>query len=478
MNDLLKKLMAGLPQNEPQDMGENDPYLDPKVLPSPLMSPMQSTEMEKITGEPARLRPMEFEPEQVQVSIPKPSKMNIGLPPTSNAEDVNKLEIPEDAKKTPSLQDILAGMTPKSNDDLANAQRDNQDYIRNILLARAGNKINTSLAEVAPDEKYGQDFIDLSNKKVTDLKDKAKADQESEDQNFKRRNQAISESRALFELGDKEKENDPNSDVSKAFRIYMRSYAKMANVNVNIDDRMSMADLQKTTGMLGNIVSAKMAQDARKDNLALMKGQKDEANKDKIERKNLDFAAQQHDRIIKSDAYKKMTVAEEQYLSAKSALENPSGVKDIDVLYRTVRGFDPNSAVREGEIGLAQQGVSLKAKLSNMMSRLGDKPRVIPPEFIKGVLELAAMNKQLGEKQYKRHLSGVIKNAKARGMNDVDMDMIDPLYGQTTESAPITAPAAKVQSPDTDPRVDSFMKKNNIKDRNEAIKILKEHGKI
>ena len=46
MNDLLKKLMAGLPQAEPQDMNENDPYLAPNVLPSPLMSPLESLQKE------------------------------------------------------------------------------------------------------------------------------------------------------------------------------------------------------------------------------------------------------------------------------------------------------------------------------------------------------------------------------------------------------------------------------------------------
>ena len=473
MNDLLKKLMAGLPQAEPQDMNENDPYLAPNVLPSPLMSPLESLQKENND----RIKMASFEPEEIKAQAPMPSKaIKPALPFTQPGEDV---EIPQDVKKASSLEEVLANLPGQQKDnELADAQAANQDYIKAILLARAGNKIGSSIAGVKADDKYGQDFADLSNKKVTDLQDRRKSERDMENQNFQRRNQAISEHKSLFELGDKEKENDPNSDVSKAFRDYMRSYAKMANVPVNIDDRMSMSDLQKTTGMLGNIVSAKMAQDARKDNMMLMKSNKEELNKDKNERKNLDFAAQQHDRIIKSDAYK-MTVAEEQYLSAKSALENPSGVKDIDVLYRTVRGFDPNSAVREGEIGLAQQGVSLKAKLSNMMSRLGDKPRVIPPEFIKGVLELAAMNKQLGEKQYKRHLSGVIKNAKARGMADVDMDMIDPLFGQTTESAPINAPAPqKTPVSQDDPRIDAFMKKNNVKDRNEAIKILKEHGKI
>jgi hypothetical protein len=313
-------------------------------------------------------------------------------------------------------------------------------------------------------------FRDLAGNKVTNVKEQRTAIKEDERAISDKRKDAIAEKKALMELGDKEKENDPNSDVSKAYREYMLSYAQAANLPVKISDNMSMADLQKTTGILGNIVSAKMAQDARRDNMILSR----EANaSNKIEKqsmKNLDFAERQHDRITKSEPYKKMTTAEEQYVSAMSALKDPSGVKDIDVLYRTVRGFDPNSAVREGEIGLAQQGVSLKAVLENQMSRLGNNPRVIPKEFIEQVVKLAEVNRQVAQKQYGRHVDGIKKNALQRGLGEQDLDMIDPMMMNPVDMKP--------PSIENDPRVDNFMKKNNITDRKEAVKILKAAGKI
>jgi len=466
MNDLLKKLLAGIPQqNELVDQVGNSPAyevapnLNPSIYPSPMAYPERKPTLD-FTNE---------QPDVIQASVPKPT-IKPSLPSMPKQELPAPQEEVAPIEKKASLADLLANLPkPESDNELMNKQANANDTIRNILMARAANKIGASIAGVNADEKYGQDFVDLANKDVTDLQARRKSEMEQEDQSFKRKNQVISEQKALFELGDKEKENDPNSDVSKAFREYMASYAKIANVPVAISDKMSMADLQKTTGMLGNIVSAKMAQDAKKENLAMQREAMSADKATKINTKNLDFAERQHDRLIKSDAYKKISTAEEQYTSAMSALKDPSGVKDIDVLYRTVRGFDPNSAVREGEISLAQQGVSLKAQLENQMSKLGNNPRVIPKEFIQQVLKLAEMNRTIAQKQYNRHLSGIKKNALQRGLAESDLDLIDPMLSEPQQQL---TPAVD------DAKIESFMKKNNIKDKNEAIKILKENGKI
>lgn len=435
--------MAGLPQAEPQDMHENDPYLAPNMLPSPLMSPMESLQKENND----RIKMASFEPEQIKASAPMPSKaMKPSLPFTQPGENV---EIPQDAKKAPTLEEILANLPGQQKDnELADAQKSNQDYIRSVLLARAGNKIGSSIAGVQADEKYGQDFADLSNKKVSDLQDRRKSERDIEDQGFQRRNQVISEKKSLFELGDKEKENDPNSDVSQAFREYMRSYAKMANVPVNIDDRMSMADLQKTTGMLGNIVSAKMAQDARRDNLTLMKGQKEEAAKDKKDQKNVDFMERQLNNIKKnSKNYKAAQSAESLVALVEDAIKNPSAIKEIAATYETIKSLDPDSAVREGEVGLLQQGLSFRAKLQALASKATDNPRVYGNEFLKTMRDYAQFKSVLAKKLYDKEFASVKALGKRRGMSDEDVDVMNPMAA--SESSPAAeapkAPAAPTE---------------------------------
>lgn len=449
MNDFLSKLLAGLPQQEPRDMFQNDAYLDPKQLPSPMMSPLQSTQKE-VQQPQTTVNPV------VQAAIKKIQNKQPVAPAKQNAPEMPEITEEAPAQKSIDLQSLLS-----STDELSKAQDDSRDMMSKLLMVKGANQIGAALARQKADDNYVKDFMDLAKAKPQDILTKNKEAREASRFN-------IDQKKLLFELGDKEKENDPNSDVSKAFREYAKSYVAQAGSSIKIDDRLSMADLQKQMGIIGNAVSAKMAQDARKEVMAMTASAKQEATAEKQSMKNLDFAERQHDRITKSDAYKKITNAEEQLQAAQAALDNPSGVKDIDVLYRVVRGFDPNSAVREGEISLAQQGVSLKQQLELKMSKLGDKPRVIPPEFIKQVLELAKMNKVVAQKQYNRNIGGIIKNAQQRGLSEEDLSMLDPLRDMEQVSSPSQ----------TDPRIDAFMKKNNISNREEAIKILKEAGKL
>ena len=243
-DDLLKKLLQGLPGQQDElspQIGNSPAYevmpnLDPAgPYPSPRAYPERTLDF---TNEP---------PDIIQASVPKPT-IKPPLPFMPKQELPMQQEAQAPVEKKASLADLLANLPkPGADNELMNKQANANDIVRNILMARAANKIGASIAGVNADEKYGQDFVNLANKEVTDLKARRKSEIEQEDQGFKSKNQVLSEQKALFELGDKEKENDPNSDVSKAFREYMASYAKIANVPVAISDKMSMADLQKTT---------------------------------------------------------------------------------------------------------------------------------------------------------------------------------------------------------------------------------------
>ncbi len=473
MNDFLKSLLKGIPQQEDyQPIEKNDPSLDPRVYPSPLMSPMQALEKE-VADRKVNLGTM---PEERIIASPKPAVMKPGLPPTGNAEAMDKIELPQEmpAKKAPSLEDILAGVKPDN--DLANAQSDNQDFIRNVLLARAGNKIGSSIAGVKADDNFGQDLIDYSGKKVSDLKDLKKS-------NMDARNQAISEAksgldykRVAFELGDKEKENDPNSDVSKAFREYAKSYVKMAGAGIAIDDRLSMADLQKQMGTIGNIVSAKMAQDARKDALSLAASTKAEAKDSKKEIENLNWADKTATALNKNPFYVNYNKIKSNSAQFENAIKNPSGVADISALYSFVKFLDTESAVREGEIDLALSAVGgiEKIKLNMQKALATGDVKVIPTSMIKKMAEANEILKRKTAQSVGSELSRIELQANKRGADILtavpDYDMLRKEIGAASKTE---------QSPaQDDPRIDAFMKKNNITDRNEAIKILKENKRL
>lgn len=247
MNDILAKLL----QISPPQLSGLDTYPPPLKLP-PEDNYVRRLEGDPVAGDfskpqgPARPAP------QVQAPVLAPQPVAPQTP-------------------APNIQDILSKVTAKSPEDteLKNQQANARDLVGMLLMTRGANKIGNSIAGVKPDANYNQGAIDLVNKKTTDLKDQRDSEAKLEDQNFQRRNQAIGEvkaeydlKRATFEQGDREKENDPNSELSIAFRDYARSFIRQAGANVVIPDNLSYADLNKQMGMLGNMVSAKMARDS------------------------------------------------------------------------------------------------------------------------------------------------------------------------------------------------------------------------
>lgn len=489
MNDFLSKLLAGLPQSPPQDIGENDPYLDPKVLPSPLMSPMQSLQQE---NKDRQAIGMQFEPEDVQAYTPQPAKMSPSLPMTQPGND---LQIPDEvSQKQPSLSDIL-NQLPKSSQDteLANAQSENRDNIKDILLMKAANKINTSLAQVAPDEKYAQDFIDLSNKKVTDLQDKRKSERDLEDQDNKRRNQKISElkgdvdlQRANFELGDRQKENDPDSDVSKAFREYARSYVAQAGANIKIDDRLSYADLQKQMGTIGNAISAKMAADARKELMQMKLAETGTAKEDKAtDKMKADFAKdidtqRSSQRTNLGQLQKRLNTSE----NLKALIsQNPKDMTDPEIR-ELVTGV--NNLIG-GSLAVSQiehmDYPTLNREYSKLVTKATGNPAgANSPGVVNRLSRLIEREEEVVRHQMKKALDfSLAKHAK---LVKKDPDYVNSLLEQTiyggkapTGNAP-PPPVSKTMDAGSDPRVEAFMKANGISDKDQAIKILKENGKL
>lgn len=360
------------------------------------------------------------------------------------------------------LASLLANAQVETdNGELKSAQDKRNELLRQIMLIRGANKVGSAIAGVDPTKDYLTGLEGYANQGVADVEQRRKAQADlkksnlenrnqtlsevksqadlnkqnfdmglqKEDQGFQRRNQAIGEmkadfdlKKADFELGDKKKENDPNSDLSKAFNEYARSYAKMAGANIKIPDGMSYSDLSKQMGTLGNVVAAKMAQDARKevaaDNAANRNLQREQM-KSTQSGKFLNTIDQD---IKKSDAYKSIKKLNQVQNGLNNALANPSSQSDIDVLYNFVKLLDQDSAVREGEIGLAKSALSMQDNLKNEISRMGPKPRLLSEKFIRGVNQLVGVYSQLANKQLKNETSTKRVIAQRMGVSPEDFD--------------------------------------------------------
>jgi len=461
MNDLLKKLLAGIPQqNELVDQVGNSPAyevapnLNPSIYPSPMAYPERKPTLD-FTNE---------QPDVIQASVPKPT-IKPSLPFMPKQELPAPQEEAAPIEKRASLADLLANMSsPKKDEELAQAQAGSNDMIYKLLMAKGANQIAQGFVNQKNDPNFLNDHIAMAKKPVEDLQARRKSEMEQEDQGFKRKNQVLSEQKALFELGDKEKENDPNSDVSKAFREYMASYAKIANVPVAISDKMSMADLQKTTGMLGNIVSAKMAQDAKKENAALQRESMSADKANKADMKNVDFIERQAKIMRESKNYKAAQSSESLVSLIDDAIKNPSAVKEIAATYETIKTLDPDSAVREGEVGLLQQGMTYRAQLNALASKATSNPKVYGPEFLTKMKEYAQFKKELAKKLYDKEFQGLARIGKRRGLSDDDINVMNPMYGreETSQQKPLPNGNGEIERKTKDGKIAIFDSNKNF----------------
>lgn len=466
-DDLLKKLLAGLPQqNELVDQVGNSPAyevapnLAPSNYPSPLRTPQELEQLKiDFTNE---------QPDVIQASVPKPT-IKPNLPFTNKRSPPVSQEESAPIQKKPSLVDFLANMNNVTKDDeLAKAQAGSNDMIYKLLMAKGANQIAQGFVNQKNDPNFLNDHLAMAKKPVEDLQARRKSEMEQEDQGFKRKNQVISEQKALFELGDKEKENDPNSDVSKAFREYAKSYVE--GTGLKIDDRLSMADLQKQMGVIGQKVQMKMSQDMRREQLLSAAEQRADATSEKRKEKGLLYG----DKIAKQlePIFDRKDKAERVKKSIQEAIKNPSGFRDIQTIYDFVKNMDPESAVREGEISLAQSTLPMwkKFELDLKGQAQGDVKKLTP--------ELRSTLAKIADEVVQG--INVTLNSKINRQRQVaDQLGIDEKYWNRTYVPPeLKAVQDEATSNSDDPRIDSFMKKNGIKDRNEAVKILKKEGLI
>lgn len=451
-NDLLKKLLYGIPQQQEYELSEQigdspayevKPNLDPTNYPSPMAYP-----------EP-RMVPIDFsnENEVINGTAPaQPAKLNPGLPFTQKNTPLPVEATPEpviEQPKKPSLADILSGLKkPQQDDTLKNAQSNRDDMLTNLLYMKAANTASQSMVNQKADPDFLKDHMALNENKVSNVKDQTKANIDAEKLDFERSKNAIDEQKSIFELGDKEKENDPNSNLSVAFRDFKNKYYASMNSNLKVPNDMSYADLSKSSNVLDQgIQNAFLAQERSKDRALqaeLSRESKSSLMEDKKNAKNYDYMDKMNKQMRESTGFKSAQIADGIVSTIDDALKNPSAVKEIAATYETVKALDPNSAVREAEVGLLQQGLSMREKIGALASKATDNPKIYGPKFLDKMKEYAEFKRELSRRLYDREFKSVKNIASKRGISDQDISDLDPMTGMT-KAAPQQKTVTKKQ---------------------------------
>lgn len=382
--------------------------------------------------------------------------MNSGEPPVSTAVPASilneanrqlpkgtKVDKPEpkvSEKKTAKVQDTVteafqnSGQLPQSNeqkDDFekqlneARSKDDDKDVLFGLL--RAAQQASGALTNSKADTTFADMNLQDKNKFVNQLA----------------ANQALITKRK--EANDEDVLRDPNSDISKQARDIATKVGLKIGPNVT-------AQQLKTAGLpIGNLLTQKMAIDARKEQAALTREALAASKADKDEKKDIENNIKERDKVTKladnftkSEDYKGYQAAKTARVALDNALQenNKAAIGSAFMMYAKIAQGD-NSVVRESDMkNLA--GAYNYTSPAEMISKLGAKARGagFSPLELQQMKQIASLIENTKAKHLQQQLSPI----RTR-INKFDLDaneIIDPsvlreMEVHETAEAPSTA---------------------------------------
>jgi hypothetical protein len=221
------------------------------------------------------------------------------------------------------------------------------------------------------------------------------------------------------EMQDKAEAADPNSQHSVSYRNLAKSMLDMQglpNISKAIDG-LSAEQIDKKFPMISNIVTAKMAQDSKKEAAATLAASKQEAKQFKINQGNADKELALSKIVAKTDDNLKYSQGVYNLEKFREAISSrPSGVLDVGLIYDYVKALDPTSAVREGEVDFIKTASPFFQNIANLPKRItrGD---VLPPSVREQILKNIEMFNQSKRSQFLSHLKPIVGQIKTNGLN-------------------------------------------------------------
>jgi hypothetical protein len=210
------------------------------------------------------------------------------------------------------------------------------------------------------------------------------------------------------ELTDDKTLRDPKSDVSKAFRSTLA--------------KLGIPHTEKTTAWDAKAMGIN-PQNLLMQDRALEKQMKMLENKDRKETDAFVTGAQKT--LMKPyKEYQKVANAKaslDGYLKGES-----SGPKDVAILYDFIKGLDPESAVKEGEIELARQGMSLFEKYGIQAKKLSQSD-ILSPKFRKAISEIMQDKEAQARTTYEEIRQPFLLHGASRGLDEADYGRFDYL---------------------------------------------------
>lgn len=365
--------------------------------------------------------------QDIQTPIVQQPEIPSALPkPTQNmVKPIVAQQAPQQSAPVIPSSPVPAEQNVPEQDILGQLQDQRRQGLANVGLLSAADQIGRAIA--------GQGYLPEKKLDVSHILSQYNAPVEDYMQKQKAELGKLDLEKAKAQAANQKMRDDPNSEISKLARysaIDGLNRIKRFDLASKISPNMSSTLIEDSLGKvnLSNMITNYDTQQNRLAMTQLNQSNKNEARLEKLDAKKQDFITQRYDNLTKSKPYQFMAEMSQAKNLIDDAILDPSGVKDISALYAAIKAFDPNSAVKEGEIKLMGEARSAWGKLNSTFSKFGDEPRVLDKETLKQLQEVTNSIFKQSQQQYKIRVQPVLDQAKKRGIKEEDYSLIDPLY--------------------------------------------------
>lgn len=433
-------------QDMPVDSLNPQPFVDRLLNPMQEETPVPWADLLKYQTEGAEV------PVIPQVQPPKKST-------EQKMQDTKKVE-------TLPIEEAISAEVPKTDlpvdmgdKEMASALADQREQLRALAIARGMAKIGRAAAGVQDKETPFAEAEQLANLPVAQLEKQ----REAQYKKFTREQEMTKVKEAT----------DPNSTHSVSYRNLAKSMLDMQglqNISKAIEG-MSADQIDKKFPMISNIVTAKMAQDARREQAALLRAGKEESKLGKEELRHQDWLTNQLEKETKSPETKRIERLASDATNIDRALQNPGGIGEIAVLYGFLKSIDENSAVREGEVKLGLEAMNALERVKAFSSNFTNKKRVLSTQMMKDIKTINDSAKAAASDAYNRRMQKVYNQGLDRGIPKERLDRSLGLL--TSESGFGQEPTAPKTMQDS--KISDYAKSNNLT-YDKAKQILMKRG--
>lgn len=227
-------------------------------------------------------------------------------------------------------------------------------------------------------------------------------------------------------------QNDPNSQQSKlAVALAMKYAPDQAKQMGWAAGKSTYADVIKVLPIMEKINSA----EAAKSNKAL-------ALSEKTDQFNSNKTRQFREEVMGGKPYQSYLTVHGMAKSVRMAAQNPTAYGDLSSIYALVKGLDPTSVVREGEIGLMREVTGLKDKLSSTLEKWGGKGP-INASMMKDIERVMGRLEQIAADNVRAHAAPTLNQARSMKLNE--NEIMGDLPTGASQAAPTADPAAQAR---------------------------------